>query len=93
MKIYSIFDSKAEAYLTPWFSPTNGIAIRTITEAVNDPTHGFGKHSQDYTLFELGHFDPETGAITLNATRVNLGVLIEFKELKTNQALGLVEAG
>ena len=49
-KIFSVYDSKVEAYLQPFFMQTRGAAVRAITELVADPKHQFGKYPMDYTL-------------------------------------------
>lgn len=60
-KIFTVFDHAAEAYLQPFFLDTAGQAIRTFTEAVNDPNHPFGKYPKDYTLFHIGTYDESNG--------------------------------
>lgn len=64
LKIFSVFDSAVSAYLQPFFSPTTGAAIRSLTEACNDPKHEFYKHAKDYTLHLLGDYDDASGVIT-----------------------------
>lgn len=61
---YSVFDSKAEAYLRPFFAPTRGLAIRSFADAINDKASDMAKHAADYTLFEIGEFDDSTGLLT-----------------------------
>ena len=78
LKIYSVYDSKAEAYLQPFFMQSRGAAIRAFGDAVNDVNHVFAKHSGDYTLFEIGEFSDESASILSYATPVSLGVAIEF---------------
>jgi len=78
MKIYTIYDSKAEAYLQPFFMQSNGAAIRAFTDLANDPQHVFGKHPEDYTLFDIGVYDESTAAIVSNATPISLGVAINY---------------
>lgn len=56
LQIFAVYDSKAEAYLTPFFLHNIALAIRTFTDCVNDPDHPWGKHPEDYTLFHLGTF-------------------------------------
>lgn len=56
-RIFSIFDVKANAYLPPFFLPEDAIAIRTFGDCVNDKTHAFGMHPEDYMLFYIGSFD------------------------------------
>lgn len=63
MKIFSIFDSKTGAYHQPFFSPTVSAALRSCEDAVKDQDALWGKHSEDFVLFELGEFDEFTGLI------------------------------
>lgn len=62
--IYSVRDAKVEAFLQPFFSPTTGSAIRSLSDAVNDPKHEFFKHVNDYSLWLLGTFDDGSGVLT-----------------------------
>lgn len=59
----SIRDAKAEAFMTPMFFQSKAQAIRSFGDAVNNPESDFSKHPEDYTLFTLGLFDPETGKL------------------------------
>lgn len=77
-QILSVFDSKAEQFITPFFAPTNAVACRSFEEACNDPNQNFHKYAADYTLFNIGEFDGDTGTITSQATPVNLGVALTF---------------
>lgn len=56
LEMFTIHDSKAQAYLSPFFLPTQDIAIRTFTDCLNDPKHTFAKHPGDFTLFYIGQF-------------------------------------
>lgn len=76
-KAYTVFDHAAEAYLEPFFAPTRGVAIRSFTEAVNSEGHTFAKHPEDYTLYEIGTYDPSTGVIEGNRHE-SLGNAVEF---------------
>ena len=80
MKIFGIYDSKAEAYLQPFFMKTKGEAIRGVTALVHDPNHNFNKHAADFTLFELGGFDDSNASFDLHFAPQNLGCLVEFKK-------------
>lgn len=79
-KIFSIYDSKANAFLTPFFMASAGLAIRAITDLVEDPNHQFNKHSADYTLFQLGEFDLTDGLLSQPDPNTNLGNLLTFKQ-------------
>lgn len=77
-KIFAVRDSKTEAFLQPFFMPARGAAIRGFTDAVNDPSHGMGKHPEDYTLFEIGSFDDESGALVSHPSPQSIGSGFEF---------------
>lgn len=80
-KVYSVFDSKIEAYLQPFFMQAKGQAIRGFSDLVNDKNHVFGKHPEDYCLFELGSYDDSSAKFDLNKNPLSIGVGVEF--LKT----------
>lgn len=78
LKIFSVYDSKAEAHLPPFFAPAKGLALRMFMSACSDTTHDFSKYAADYTLFEIGSFDPETGRVESLPAKVSLGNALEF---------------
>lgn len=78
-RIFAIYDSKAEAYLQPFFAKTKSDAIRSITSLVNDPAHNFHKWATDFTLFELAMFDEDKGVIVPLEAKLPLGNFLEFK--------------
>lgn len=82
MKLFTVWDAKAEAYLQPFFCPTKGQALRSFSAAVNKPDHDLHLYAEDYSLFEIGEWDDSTGIITMLEHRIPLGGAHEF--LKTN---------
>ena len=82
MRMYSLYDSKTEAYIPPFYSKAKGDAIRQITQVINDANskHDFAKYPEDFTLFELGVFDDSTGIITPHMVNENMGCLVNFKQ-------------
>lgn len=80
VKIYSVFDSKANAFLLPQFYQTPGIAERAFVEAVNTKDTSFNKYPEDFTLFELGLFDDANASFVLHATPVSIGLALQFKK-------------
>jgi len=78
LDVFSVYDVKAQAYLPPFFMSNNQVAIRAITDCVNDPSHLFYKNPQDYTLFFLGVFDDNTGLIEPHIAPITLGNGVEF---------------
>lgn len=59
-KVFSIHDSKADAFLLPFMLPRLEMAQRTFGDCINSADHQFGAHPDDYTLFEVGTWDDET---------------------------------
>lgn len=82
MKIFSIYDEKADAYNQPFFSPTVATAIRSCEEAIADSQSPFHAHASDYSLFELGEFDQLTGEIDAQLPRC----IIKLHELQRENA-------
>lgn len=87
MKIFSIHDSKAEAYLAPIYFKTPAEAIRAFSTACEDTSTSFYKYPSDYTLVELGEFDEVTASICTHNTPRILSNASEFKKLATSQQI------
>lgn len=81
LRIFTVYDSKAELYLPPFYEQTIGQAIRAFTDTSNNTEHPFCKHSPDFTLFEIGTFDNLTASVTTHNAMVSL---INALEAKTN---------
>ena len=75
--IFTVYDTKAETYMPPFFVPSKGLAIRAFEDCINSQDHHFGKHPADYTLFSLGHFDTDHGEFILT-DRISIGNGVEF---------------
>lgn len=78
LKVFTVYDCKVEAYLTPFFMKTKGEAIRGYSEVVNDVKTQFNRYPEDYTLFELGTYDDSTAKFVLHSTPVSIGKALEF---------------
>lgn len=78
----SIRDSKTEAYLTPMFFQTAAQAIRSFQDAVNGAPgqdNYIAQHPEDYVLFEIAHFFPDTGNVyVLPEGPKSLGVGVNY---------------
>lgn len=77
-QVFSVFDSKAETFNTPFFMAAKGQALRGFQDEVNRKDSEIGKHPEDYTLFHIGEVDLETGLITPLTTPNSLGLGVEF---------------
>lgn len=78
MKLFTTHDSKAKAYLQPFFMRSKGEAIRGFSELANEEGHQFKKYPEDFTLFYLGEYNEETGIITPLKTPESLGKALDF---------------
>lgn len=78
VKVYSIYDSKAQAYLQPFFAATHALAFRNCERACRNPESPFVQFPVDFTLFCLGAFDDEIGVLAPHPNQENLGNFIQF---------------
>lgn len=68
MKIYTIRDAKANAYLQPFFCLTEPEARRSFAALVMDPKSMPGMFPDDFDLYELGEYKGTDGLIFPNET-------------------------
>lgn len=83
MNMYTIYDSKVEAYLPPLFFKSKGEFLRAFAEAASDVKSNIGKYPADYTAFELGSWDDGNCFFELYKTPVSLGVAVEYVRTPT----------
>jgi len=60
-QMVAVFDVKCGAYARPVAVPSDGAAIRSFMDAVNDNSTEYAKHPEDYSMFNLGTYDDSTG--------------------------------
>lgn len=77
-KVFSIFDSKASGFMLPFFAANVAVAKRNVSRAVNDPTTDLHHFREDYSLFEVGEWDPDTGKLVVPMAPINHGILSTF---------------
>lgn len=63
IQIFTIFDIKTGAYLTPIYQPTLTAATRLFINTCTDTTHPFNQNPEDFTLFYIGEYDDQTAKI------------------------------
>ncbi len=61
--LFSVYDAKAEGYLSPISAMNRAVAYRIFETAVMSEGHDFNHHAEDYTLFEIGHYEPDTAEL------------------------------
>lgn len=80
LKIFTVYDSKTEAYLPPFYAQATGAGLRIFIEAAGTAEHQFHKHAGDYTLFEIGEWDELRGELMPNMANINLGTALQLQE-------------
>lgn len=63
LKIVSVRDRAADAFMRPFFVPSIGMAVRSFQDEINrqDADNAMFRHPEDYDLYDLGEFDEDTG--------------------------------
>lgn len=61
LKVFSIFDEKAQTFSRPMLMVHKGEAIRAFQDVVADKSSMIAKHPDDYKLYCLGSFDDVSG--------------------------------
>ncbi len=66
--IVAVFDKASNAFGQPIFAPAKGVALRSFTDEVNNnyETNQMYHHPDDFTLYDLGLFDDNTGEFELH---------------------------
>lgn len=62
-KIFTIYDSITDAYMTPFFLRNVPHAQRVFRSMVNNQNEQMATSPGDFTLFEIGHWTDEDGNI------------------------------
>lgn len=63
-KVFSVYDSKADAFMPPVFMHATGQMVRAFSDAVNEEGTAFNKHPGDYRLALIGEFDDSSGRLS-----------------------------
>jgi len=64
LNVYSIFDSAAGAYVTPFFMHSDGLAIRVFQSNINGKDQSqMSMYPDQFTLYKIGVFDDTEGSI------------------------------
>lgn len=58
---YTIYDCKALQYHSPWFAASDGAAVRSFQDLVNDHNTSIARHPGDYSLWFCGTYDDNKG--------------------------------
>lgn len=79
-QMFAVFDSKAKAFMLPFYAPLPAIAVRHFETAANDPNLELCKHAEDFTLFHVGEFDDATGVVAPLLQHVSYGLAASYQK-------------
>lgn len=57
LNAYTIYDRKALQYHAPFFTHTDGSALRSFADLANDHNTQIGRHPADYVLYRIGEYE------------------------------------
>lgn len=63
LKMYCLYDRKTEFHHPPLYAHNTGHALRVFGDMFANPQLPFGKHPEDYQVFEVGSFDDQTATV------------------------------
>ncbi len=92
VSLFSVFDKKAEAFMSPFTFAATGQAVRAFSDTVNDGKSGFYRHPEDYDLYALGTFDECSGEFVCKKEFL-LGALSVAEPRVDEQQLSLIPEG
>lgn len=61
LNVYSIYDSKIDAYITPFYCHSHAEACRVVSQSAADPKTKLHQYPADFTLFCIAKYDDSTG--------------------------------
>lgn len=76
--LFSVYDSKAEHFIDPFYEQTTASGLRAFEAACNNENHQFCKYAEDYMLYELGTFDNSSAMFKLHPAPIALGLAATF---------------
>lgn len=80
MKMYTVHDAAAKAYLPPFTTPSERDALASFKQASEDTNSNICKFSSDFTLIEIGEFDERTNVLTAHKAPITIINAAKFKE-------------
>lgn len=94
LMIYTILDVKVETFMRPTTARSDGDLIRGLIQESFNENSMLSKYPYDFTVYQVGTFDEETGAINPVPLKEigNLGVIIAKETRQLNKLSQKFEA-
>lgn len=93
MKLYSVYDAKADRFAPPFLAVSDEYARRTLVltyRTLNDDSP-LVVYPADFTLFGIGEFDEDTGNIVPLQVKENIGNMLQIATAYNVQREGEVK--
>lgn len=84
IRMFALYDDAVKSYLRPFWSDHKANAQRSFRQLVNQTDNRdnmVANHPDQFTLFELGEFDEQSGVFSSHAIPLTLGNGLEYKDL------------
>ncbi|QXP08434.1 MAG: nonstructural protein [Arizlama microvirus] len=79
-KIFVVFDGKTKSWGLPFLKDFTANALREWSEIASDladKNNQIAKYPSDFSLFEIGEYNRDTGEISMYESKFNLGLASE----------------
>lgn len=81
-RIYSIYDTKLQAFFSPFTAQNDEVAKRNFESLANDEQSRIAMHPSDYQLINVGTWNDATGIVEPDDHK-NLGFASEYQRDQT----------
>ena len=82
MHVYSIYDTATGAFMRPFYQVSDGQALRSFGDVINDETNDLSRHPEHYSVFRLATWNDQDGLYIPEKAPERLQTGLEAK--KTN---------
>ena len=82
--IYSVYDSKSESYVRPFYADNDAVAQRFCYDFYLQDGSVMSNHLEDFNLYWLGEFDDNTGVLSVGVMRHVLAFTSYFSSVETD---------
>lgn len=90
LRAFAILDSKADAFMTPFFFHSTGQAVRAFKDLANDGQSMVHRHPDDYRLFCIGSFDDSVALLSSLERPEPLGFASDYRDMGSGVPVGVL---
>jgi uncharacterized protein with von Willebrand factor type A (vWA) domain len=79
-KAFAVRDNAVRKFHNPFFAESEEEAKRLISGSLRDENSILNQNPNDFHLYEIGHFSPETGNFIPNDAPISICTIVELFE-------------